>query len=155
VIPEQLIDYTYGREHTFYDGAERSGMVEQFQHVEHIDFSAPYARDLREKIIRFLYKADIDCVGHGVYGCTQGPRLETAAEIERLKRDGCDVVGMTAMPEAALAKEVGIDYAAVAVVVNWAAGVATQPLSMLDIMNTVRENMGKVKGILPELLPFL
>ena len=97
-----------------------------------------------KEIIEFFQEADIDIIGRGVYGCTQGPRLETVAEIERLKRDGCDIVGMTAMPEAALAKELGIDYAAIVTVVNWSAGVSQDPISMIEIMNTVKRNMNKI-----------
>jgi 5'-methylthioinosine phosphorylase len=90
-----------------------------------------------------------------VYGCTQGPRLESAAEVERLRRDGCDIVGMTGMPEAALARELGIDYVSVAIVVNWAAGVSEEMLSMIEIMNTVKKNMKSIKTQLPNLLKFL
>ena len=94
-------------------------------------------------------------MGRGVYGCTQGPRLESVAEIERLKRDGCDIVGMTAMPEAALARELEIDYAAIVTVGNWWAGISPDSMSMIDIMNTVKKNMNKIKTLLPDLLRFL
>lgn len=154
VIPDQIIDYTYEREHTFYDGSQKQLLGEALQHVEHVDFSSPFTQSLRKKIIEFFQEADIDIVGRGVYGCTQGPRLETEAEIERLKRDGCDIVGMTAMPEAALAKELGIDYAAIVTVVNWSAGISKEPLSMIEIMNTVKKNMNKIKTLLPDLLQF-
>lgn len=155
VIPDQIIDYTYDREHTFYDGQQKQLLGENFQNVEHIEFDKPFNSALRKKIMAFFQQSDIDIVGRGVYGCTQGPRLETIAEIERLKRDGCDIVGMTAMPEAALAKELGIDYAAIVTVVNWAAGISQESLSMIDIMNTVKKNMHKIKTLLPDLLRFL
>ncbi len=155
VIPEQIIDYTSGREHTFFDGNQEQSLGEGYPNVQHVDFTTPFAKELREKMIRFFYQSGIDVVGHGVYGCTQGPRLETAAEIERIKRDGCDLVGMTAMPEACLAKELDIDYVSIAIVVNWAAGISEKPLSMLEIMNTVIKNMGNIKSLLPNLLRFL
>ncbi len=114
VVPHQLIDYTYGRPSSFadVDGAE----------VRHVDFSAPYTETLRARIIAAAGAAHVDVVGDGVYGATQGPRLETVAEIARMRRDGCDVVGMTGMPEAVLARELGLDYACIALVANWAAG---------------------------------
>ena len=155
VIPDQIIDYTSGREHTFFDGDQDKLSEQGLPAVEHIDFTHPYAPELRKKLIQFFYKYDIDCVEHGVYGCTQGPRLESASEIERYRRDGCDMVGMTGMPEAALAKELGIDYVSVAIVVNWAAGVSAEMLSMIEIMSTVKKNMKSIKTQLPELLRFL
>ena len=113
-IPDQIIDYTWGRRHTFYDGSDEA--------VQHIDFSRPYSEKLRRKIIAAAKKGGVDVVVGAVYAATQGPRLETAAEIDRLERDGADVVGMTGMPEAALARELNLDYAALALVVNPAAG---------------------------------
>lgn len=114
VVPDQLIDYSWGREHTFFDGEDGR--------VSHVDFSSPFCGDLRKRLIDTALAADITVVTEGVYGVTQGPRLESAAEIRRLQADGCDVVGMTALPEAALACEKGICYATCAIVVNWAAG---------------------------------
>ncbi|HEV7122891.1 MAG TPA: S-methyl-5'-thioinosine phosphorylase [Rhodanobacter sp.] len=114
VVPDQLIDYTHGR-YTSYcdvDGAE----------VRHIDFSEPYADTLRRQLLGAARKAGVDVIDGGCYGATQGPRLETRAEIARLKRDGCDLVGMTGMPEAALARELGLEYACLALVANYAAG---------------------------------
>ena len=107
-LPHQVIDYTWGRRSTYFKGKP----------VEHIDFTEPYARPLREKILAAA-RACGETVGDGgVYATTQGPRLETAAEIEKLSRDGADLVGMTAMPEAALARELNLEYAAIAVVAN-------------------------------------
>lgn len=115
-IPDQIIDYTYGREFTYFHGTDRS--------VVHVDFTLPYCEALRERLIRAAAQAgEVVRVG-GTYATTQGPRLESAAEITRLERDGADMVGMTGMPEAALARELGLCYAAVAVVVNYAAGKA-------------------------------
>jgi 5'-deoxy-5'-methylthioadenosine phosphorylase len=114
VIPDQLIDYTWGREQTFFDGEDGQ--------VSHVDFTAPFCEELRQILINAALDAGIDIVTEGVYGVTQGPRLETSAEINRLQADGCDIVGMTALPEAALAREKGLCYATCAIVVNWAAG---------------------------------
>lgn len=121
-VPDQLIDYTDGRAQTFFDG-EADG-------VEHIDFTAPYSEALRRELCAAARASEQALRDGGTYGVTQGPRLETAAEIRRLVRDGCDLVGMTAMPEAALARERGLDYATLAFVVNWGAGLSEQPLTM-------------------------
>lgn len=114
VVPDQLIDYTWGREHSFYDGTGKA--------LEHIEFTMPYAHKLRLALVAAAEHAGVPVVADGVYGVTQGPRLETAAEIDRLERDGCTLVGMTSMPEAALAAELGLEYACLALVVNAAAG---------------------------------
>ncbi len=114
VLPDQIIDYTSGRSFTYFDGRESP--------VTHIDFTQPYSQKLRQQILQAAKLAKVQCLDGGVYAVTQGPRLETAAEINRLERDGADMVGMTGMPEASLAKELGLDYAAIAVVVNHAAG---------------------------------
>lgn len=113
-IPDQLIDYTWGREHTFADG--------DMQPLQHIEFAAPFGAAARSALLEAAARSGLEFEAGGTYGATQGPRLETAAEIERMERDGCDIVGMTGMPEAALAREVGLEYAICAVVVNWAAG---------------------------------
>ena len=119
-VPDQLLDYTWGRDHTIYDGRRGD--------VEHIDFTEPFATRLRTGLLAAAGKAGVDCYDGGVYAATQGPRLETAAEVDRLERDGADYVGMTAMPEAAIAREVGIDYACIAMVVNRAAGRGDVPI---------------------------
>lgn len=113
-VPRQLIDYTWGREHTYFDGSRND--------VTHLDFSQPFAESLRADLLDAARAAGVNCVDGGVYAVTQGPRLETAAEIDRLERDGADLVGMTAMPEAVLAAELGLDYAILALAVNPAAG---------------------------------
>jgi 5'-methylthioinosine phosphorylase len=113
-VPAQLIDYSWGRAHTFCDGPT--------QPLQHVDFTAPYSHPLRAELLAAATAAGMHARDGGVYAVTQGPRLETAAEIERLARDGCDLVGMTGMPEAGLAREAGLEYACLAVVVNWAAG---------------------------------
>ena len=121
-VPDQLIDYTYGRVSTF--GGAGAG-------VRHVEFTEPFAPLLRGRIAAAASASGLR-IRAGTYGVTQGPRLETAAEIERLARDGCDMVGMTAMPEAALARELGIDYAICAVAVNHAAGRAPDGLPIGD-----------------------
>jgi 5'-methylthioinosine phosphorylase len=144
VIPDQVIDYTWGRASTFFQG--------QGTPVNHIDFTEPYSRAIRGRIL----KAAADCgervVDGGVYAATQGPRLETAAEIERLARDGATLVGMTGMPEAALAREISLEYATIAVVANYAAGRGdSQRAVPLDKIGAVLEEaMGRVRKIIEE-----
>ncbi len=114
VVPHQIIDYTWGRRSTFFEGGDVP--------VTHVDFTRPYSEPLRQRILDAARAAGEEVVDGAVYASTQGPRLETAAEIDRLERDGAEVVGMTGMPEAALARELDLPYAAIAVVVNHAAG---------------------------------
>ncbi len=114
VLPHQIIDYTWGRASTYFEGPG--------QPVNHIDFTEPYSVQLRKRILQAAKACGEQMLDGGVYAATQGPRLETAAEITRLERDGAHIVGMTGMPEAALAREVSLDYAAIAVVANYAAG---------------------------------
>ena len=113
-LPHQLIDYTWGREHTYADGSAET--------VDHIEFDPPFAPGFRSDLLAAARAHDIECIDGGVYAATQGPRLETAAEIDRLERDGADVVGMTGMPEASLAAELGLEYVLLALAVNPAAG---------------------------------
>lgn len=139
-LPEQINDYTWGREHTFYDGRDGN--------VQHIDFSYPYCEELRLRLCAAAQTAGIDVEPYGTYAVTQGPRLETAAEIKRLARDGNDMVGMTAMPEAALAREAGIDYASVCLVVNPGAGLSDTLITMDDIQAVIDNGMSQVKSLL-------
>ena len=144
VIPDQIIDYTWGRLHTFFE--------KDLPQVKHIDFSQPYDRALRDLLIKSAKSADVDAYQGGVYGAMQGPRLETAAEINKLERDGCDVVGMTGMPEAALARELDLAYAHCAICVNWAAG-RSEDLITLDAIRTATETgMEKVRLLLGKLM---
>jgi len=140
VIPEQIIDYSYGREHTFF--------AENLATVTHIDFTRPYSEPLRQRLLAAARQAGLECSDFGVYGCTQGPRLETAAEIQRMRRDGCDLVGMTGMPEAALARELEMDYACCAVVANWAAGLQTQEISMSEIERNLQQGMHQIEVLI-------
>ncbi len=142
VLPHQLVDYTYGREHTFFDGGDRK--------VVHVDFTQPYSREMRERCLGAAQTADIALHDGGVYAAVSGPRLETAAEIDRLARDGATLVGMTGMPEAALARELGIAYATIAVVVNHAAGrgESSQQVSMEKIVAVLESAMDKVRTLI-------
>ncbi len=140
VFPDQIIDYTYDRQHTFFGN--------DLQQVTHIDFSEPYCSDLRKLLIEAAKLAKLPHVDHGTYGATQGPRFESAAEVRRMERDGADIVGMTGMPEASLARELGLCYASVAVVVNPAAGKATGPISLKEIEKNLETGMARVRLLL-------
>jgi len=141
IIPDQIIDYTYSRKHTFFE--------DDLENVQHIDFTEPYSKELRRRLLA----VSEDLIDGGVYAATQGPRLETAAEIQKLKRDGCDIVGMTGMPEAALARELEIEYACCALVVNWAAGCAgTTKIEHPEMLKIVNKGMLSVKSILEKLI---
>jgi len=144
IVPDQLIDYTHGRFTSFCDadGAK----------VEHVDMTEPYRPLLRAKLLAAAKRADIAVIDGGCHGITQGPRLETAAEVKRLRRDGCDLVGMTSMPEAALARELHIDYACLAMVANWAAGCGGQ----VEIMESeVFEHLKHTAAQLPPIISAL
>ncbi|HEX7044432.1 MAG TPA: S-methyl-5'-thioinosine phosphorylase [Burkholderiales bacterium] len=147
LFPDQIIDYTYGRAHTFFDGEQGE--------VRHVDFTYPYCPELRALLIAAAARAGIAAVESGTYAATQGPRFETAAEIRRLERDGADVVGMTGMPEAALARELGLRYAAIAVVVNRAAGKEEAPISLKEIEANLRQGMAKVRRLLEHAIPLI
>jgi 5'-methylthioadenosine phosphorylase len=146
VIPHQIIDYTWGRKSTYHEGAECA--------VTHIDFTEPYDRSLRARLIAAAGEAGIAVSDSAVYAATQGPRLETAAEINRLERDGADVVGMTGMPEAALARELGVPYAAISVVANYAAGRgdSLEGISFETIQEVLHESMGYVRSIIERMV---
>ncbi len=144
--PDQLIDYTWGRIGTF---CEEPGTP-----VQHADFGAPYGEGMRAAILAAASHAGVAMHAGGCYGTTQGPRLETRAEIARMRRDGCDLVGMTGMPEAALARELGLDYAAVAIVANWAAGCGPAPDAHIT-MDEVLDHVAAATEALPTLLAAL
>ena len=135
--PDQLIDYTWGRISTICE-VEPDGRLGT--EVLHVDFGEPYTRTLRGAVIVAAAHAGVAVVDGGCYGATQGPRLETRAEIARMERDGCDLVGMTGMPEAGLARELGLDYACLAIVANWAAGAGPEPdevITLQDVLDNV------------------
>ncbi len=132
-LPDQIIDYSYGREHTFF--------ADDLEAVTHIDFTFPYTPSLRKRLITAANKVNQIISTTGTYGCMQGPRLESAAEITRMERDGCDLVGMTGMPEAALAKELDINYACLAVVANWAAGKSASKIAHTNGKNALKKGV--------------
>ncbi|MEA9728668.1 S-methyl-5'-thioinosine phosphorylase [Xanthomonas campestris] len=139
--PDQLIDYTWGRISTFCEEASSE--------VQHVDFGHPYSPMFRSKVIAAAKVTGVTLVAGGCYGATQGPRLETIAEIARMRRDGCDLVGMTGMPEAALAREKGLEYACLAIVANWAAGCGdAQEITMAEVLS----NVDAASSGLPELI---
>ena len=146
-FPNQIIDYTYAREHTFY-GAEH-------QQVTHVDFSHPYCESLREAFVGGAERASLSVPTRITYAATQGPRFETAAEIARLERDGAHVVGMTGMPEAGLARELGLCYAAIAVIVNPAAGKTTGEISLEEIEQNLGVGIAKVRALLEQVIPMI
>jgi len=139
-IPDQIIDYSHSRLHTFFE--------DENYPVTHIDFSYPYSQKLRSILIAAAAKANINITPIGTYGCTQGPRLETAAEIKRMEKEGCDLVGMTGMPEAALAKELDMDYAAISVIANWAAGKTAGEITMAEIEQNLHIGMDNMAQLL-------
>jgi 5'-methylthioinosine phosphorylase len=146
-VPDQIIDYTYGRAHTLYDGRNAG--------VDHIDMTAPYCETLRVALLAACAQVGQAVVADGTYGVTQGPRLETAAEIRRCERDGCDLVGMTGMPEAGLARELGLCYASLAFVVNWAAGKSDGIITMQEIEDNLAGCAERIVTVLTRLATHL
>lgn len=140
VFPDQIVDYTWSRGHTFFE--------DDLAEVVHVDFTEPYTQALRERLIRAARDAGLDAKESGTYGATQGPRLESAAEIDRMERDGCDIVGMTGMPEAALARELALEYATCAVVSNRAAGRGEATVELADIKANLAVGMRSVRSLL-------
>ncbi|MCP5151293.1 MAG: S-methyl-5'-thioinosine phosphorylase [Ectothiorhodospiraceae bacterium] len=144
VVPSQIVDYTWSRGHSFFE--------DELDHVVHIDFTEPYESELRGLVLEAGRGAGVALTDGGTYAAMQGPRLETAAEIDRLERDGCTLVGMTGMPEAALAREAGLAYAHLAVVVNPAAGRGEGPITMEQIEGHLRAGMGRVRAVLEQVV---
>ncbi len=149
-VPDQLIDYSYSRDVSFYDGKLKT--------VHHIDFTNPYSEPMRKRILRATEAVNsrvatrFEVMPNGTYACTQGPRLETAAEIRRLAKDGCDMVGMTGMPEASLARELEIAYASLALSVNWAAGLSEEEIKIEDIHAVLESGMEFVSAVIAEIV---
>ncbi len=141
VVPDQLIDYTYGRAQTFSDGEGGKDPV------RHVDFTDPYDEGIRNWLIAGARRADLPRIERATYGVTQGPRLETRQEIRRMEQDGCDIVGMTSMPEAALARELGLSYACCALVSNWAAGKGIRPIHD-ELEESLRQALARTRLIL-------
>ena len=145
VIPTQIIDYTSARQNTYFE--------ENLESVVHIDFTNPYCESLRRLLIKAGITAQLDMYDGGTYGATQGPRLETAAEIARMEKDGCDLVGMTGMPEAALARELELDYVSICVVVNWAAGKTEGEITMDIIEKYLASGIKMTRQLLEAAIP--
>jgi len=149
-VPDQLIDYSYSRDVSFFDGKLKT--------VHHIDFTDPYSESIRQRILKAVAEINsrsrmgCEVMAGGTYGCTQGPRLETAAEIHRLAQDGCHMVGMTGMPEASLARELQIEYASLALSVNWAAGLSEEPITLEDIHRVLENGMEFISAVLREIV---
>jgi len=145
VVPHQIIDYTWGRMNTFFEDEAP---------VKHIDFTEPYTGALRARLLAAAKKSGEAAADGAVYAATQGPRLETAAEIDRLEREGADIVGMTGMPEATLAREIELDYAAIAVVVNRAAGrgESARGVPLQQIEQVLKDSVGRVRRIIEALV---
>lgn len=145
VVPHQIIDYTWGRPQTYFDGGSAP--------VVHVDFTEPYDRALRERLLCAADAVGLGLAGSAVYAATQGPRLESAAEIERLARDGADIVGMTGMPEASLARELETPYAAICAVANWAAGRgdSTSAIRLENIEAVLHATLGEVRQVIEHL----
>ncbi|MGD8842965.1 MAG: S-methyl-5'-thioinosine phosphorylase [Gammaproteobacteria bacterium] len=146
-FPDQIIDYTWSRKHTYFES--------NLSQVTHIDFTHPYNERLRRLLIESARELGIEFADSGTYGATQGPRLETAAEIDRLEKDGCTIVGMTGMPEAALARELELDYACCAVVANRAAGRGGPEISLDEIEHNLSAGMETVRRLLATAIPNL
>lgn len=142
-VPDQLIDYTWGRQHSF--------SLTMDDELQHIEFASPFNDAMRFLLLASAKIAGVETADGGCVAVTQGPRLETAAEIRRFQRDGCDMVGMTSMPEAALAREAGLAYASLCVNANWAAGVKDEPVSMAAIEATLACSMENVRKLLAQL----
>ena len=144
IIPNQIIDYTHGRQSTYHE--------DNLTEVKHIDFTNPYTESLRKELINSAKRVKLNIHTKGTYGVTQGPRLETAAEISKLENDGCNIVGMTGLPEASLAREIDIDYASCCLVVNWAAGKSVEPINT----KIMKENLARgIKDIMLLLSDFI
>jgi 5'-methylthioinosine phosphorylase len=145
-VPDQIIDYTWGRKSTFFEGAE--------QPVVHVDFTHPYCGETRSMLLEGAAEAGVAVFPRGTYAAVQGPRLETAAEIDRLERDGADLVGMTGMPEAVLARELGLPYAVIGVVANHAAGRgdSVAGIHFASLEQVLQEAMGRVRAVIEQLV---
>ena len=140
-VPDQIIDYTHGRKHTFFDGEEA---------VTHVDFTFPFCGRGRQLLLTAATAVGMPLLDSGVLGVMQGPRLETRAEIIKLGRDGCTMVGMTTMPEAVLAREKQISYVTLALSMNHAAGLASSSsgIKLADADAVLAVGMEKVRTII-------
>jgi len=142
-VPDQIVDYTWGRGHTFSDGGDAP--------LSHVDFTRPYSLALRAALLAAAANAGVGAADGGVYAATQGPRLESAAEVRRLRNDGCDLVGMTGMPEAALARELGLEYASLCVVANPAAGLDGDRIDEAALYASLDQGMRAARAVIETL----
>lgn len=147
MLPDQILDYTHSRQHTFFDGRTEA--------VTHVDFSFPYCNEMRSTFLEAGSKINLSIARGGTYAATQGPRLETAAEIDKYERDGADVVGMTGMPEAALARELELRYVTIAVVTNPAAGRGDGEIEIKTLYENLQAGISQVMDLLASALPKL
>ncbi len=143
VVPDQIVDYTWGRAHTFHEPGDP---------VPHVDFTDPYTPSWRAEVGGTLKEAGVGFADGATYAAVQGPRFETAAEIRRFRNDGCTIIGMTGMPEAALAREAGLDYAAICPVANLAAGLATVELTAEEVFAAVSPMLEPIQAIVASLV---
>lgn len=148
VVPNQIIDYTYGREHSFSGEEIKLGPNDDMISVNYVDFTHPYDESLRSALLKAGNSLHFNMVDGGVYGATQGSRLETAAEIIRYERDGADMVGMTGMPEAALARELDMAYASVCLVVNKAAGKAEGEITLDEVKAVMASGIEQIEKLI-------
>lgn len=139
-LPDQLIDYTYSRANSFFDGIAAP--------LQHVDFTYPFDLNLRHRLLHAASSVGVSVLDKACVAAVQGPRLETAAEVKRLANDGCDIVGMTAMPEAALARELNIPYASITLVVNKAAGCTEELIEWQDIERNMHQGIADVKALI-------
>lgn len=147
LLPDQLIDYTWGRQHTYFDGLSSLN--------DHVDFTRPYDESIRQALLSCAHDKQIPLHDGGCLACTQGPRLETAAEIQKFSNDGCHIVGMTGMPEAALAREAGLGYACIALVVNPAAGIGEEEITIESMKAVLEKGLDQVRELIRQCLPLL
>ncbi len=143
VVPDDVLDYTWGRKHTFFEGLDRP--------LVHADFTRPYCDDLRQRLVAAAGKSQVQFNAQATYACTQGPRLESAAEILKLERDGADIVGMTGMPEASLARELNLAYAHLCTVINWAAGKGNSRQAVTFDAQCKRRSVDEISAVLTKL----
>ncbi len=146
-VPDQIIDYTWGRAHTYFEAFSDDRFEEMTEAESHVDFTYPYDESLRQRLLHSARVLGSPIHDGGTYGATQGPRLESAAEIKRMAQDGCTLVGMTGMPEAGLARELGIAYASLCLVANWAAGITSDVIKFSEIASTLGQGVGGIHNI--------
>ena len=137
-VPDQIVDYTWGRAHTLHEPGEA---------IPHVDFTDPYTPSWRAEVVDALKSTDVRFADGATYAAVQGPRFETSAEIHRFRNDGCTIIGMTGMPEAALAREAGLDYAAICPVANLAAGLSEVELTAEEVFSAVSPMLEPIEAI--------